>query len=77
MLIGISRLAYDPNTIGIRLDYVVYVQNFRVAPVRGFAGYFRFVYPARGTPYWLAQWCAIRASTSRETLSWCGTLLAL
>ena len=33
--------------------------------------------PARGSPSWLAQWCAIVADASRGTLSWRGTLLAL
>ena len=31
-------------------------------------------HPARETPYWHAQWCAIGAGTSRGTLCWCGTL---
>ena len=34
-------------------------------------------YPARGTPSWLDQWCEIGAGTSRGTLGWHGTLLAL
>ena len=34
-------------------------------------------YPARSTPYWLAQWWAIGFGTSREIQACGGTLLAL